>query len=47
MKLVLTLPAIVALIGGVVFAVAKADKPGKLGLVAFGCGLLALLFGLR
>lgn len=44
--IVLTLPAIVTVLGVVVYALA-AGKAGELGRLAFAVGLLALLFGLR
>ena len=46
-KLVLTLPLIVALIGLVVYAVSTNGKAAEIGRIGFFCGLLAFLFGLR
>jgi hypothetical protein len=34
---------LVAVVGAFVYALASAQKPAMLGLVAFGCGLLAFL----
>jgi len=47
MKLVLTLPAIVSVVGLVVYFISSHAKVSTAGLVAFGAGLLALLSGLR
>jgi hypothetical protein len=46
MKLVLTLPLIVALVGLVVFVV-TAGKPSRLGEISFFAGLLAFLLNVR
>ncbi len=42
MTLVLTLPAIVCVVGGLVYGLA-AGKASELGRLAFACGLLAFL----
>ncbi len=47
MRLVLTLPLIVALAGLVVYAISSNGKATEVGRIMFWTGLLAFLFGLR
>jgi hypothetical protein len=47
MRLVLTLPLIIALVGLVTYAVTANAKLGEIGRIMFWTGLLAFLFGLR
>ncbi|HKO84458.1 MAG TPA: hypothetical protein VJ140_07810 [Actinomycetota bacterium] len=47
MRLVLTLPLIVALVGLVVYAISANAKVAEIGRISFFSGLLAFLFGLR
>lgn len=47
MRLVLTLPLIVALAGLVVYAISANGKVVEVGRLSFFAGLLAFLFGLR
>lgn len=47
MRLVLTLPLIVALVGLVTYAVSDNGKVAEIGRISFFSGLLAFLLGLR
>lgn len=44
MTITLGLPAIVAILGALVYAISANGKLGELGRLSFGCGLLAFLF---
>lgn len=45
MSITLGLPAIVAVLGGVTYAVSTNAKVSEIGRLSFACGLLAFLLG--
>ncbi len=47
MSITLGLPAIVAVLGALVYGLSANPKVAELGRLAFGCGLLAFLIAFR
>lgn len=47
LKLFTTIPAAVTVVGALVYGLSNNGKVSELGRLAFACGLLALLLGLR